>query len=288
MQRAWLVVPVLALVAGLAAFALHRAPIEAMALAALAAGIAAALRALVGESPAAVAGTAIGALVAVATLLELDGEVARHAIAAAAAAWTIAELARTSAPANSPLVAMLPAGIAAVLDPSFVALLPIAGVRLVTAPWQRPRWIAAVPIAGGVVVLLAILACAGPIDALGVAWTGAHAQPVAPALLANRLGEALGPICAVAALAGLAWFGGRNRYAQLALATCLAGAVLVDLRAGHVGVAVIAMAAISAGLAVARFAATIRLATGQAIIGATLGLVLILPPAWSTIERIAR
>src|SRR5436305_586396 len=82
--------------------------------AASAAGIAAALRALVGESPAALAGTAIGALVAVATLLELGGDAARHAIAAAAAAWTIAELARTTLPASSPLVAMLPAGIAAV------------------------------------------------------------------------------------------------------------------------------------------------------------------------------
>jgi len=39
---------------------------------------------------------------------------------------------------------------------------------------------------------------------------------------------------------------------------------------------------------VTRFAATIRLASGQAIAGATLGLLLILPPVWSTLERIAR
>lgn len=290
MQRAWLVVPVLALVAGLTALALHRPAFEAIALGALAAGIAAALRSLVGEAPAAMAGTAIGALVAVAILLEIGGdrEVARHAIAAAAAAWTIAELARTTAPAGSPLVAMLPAGIAAVLDPSFVALLPIAGARLVTAPWQRPRWIAAVPISGAVLVLLALLACAGPLDALGVVWTGTPAQPIAPTLLAARLGEALGPICAVAVIAGLAGLAGRGRHAQLAIVACLLGAALVDLRAGGVGVATVALAAIAIGLAVTRFAGTIRLATGQAIVGATLGLLLILPPAWSTIERIAR
>jgi len=287
-QRAWLVVPALALVAGCAAFALQVPAAQAIALGLLAAGIAGALRALVGETPAAVAGTVIGALVAVATLLELGGDATRHAIAAAAAAWTIAELARTTAPASSPLVAMLPAGIAALLDPSFVALLPIAGARLVTAPWQRPRWIGLAPIAGGLVVLLAILACTGPLGALGVAWTGTVAHPVAPVVLADRLGEALGPICAVAAFAGLAWIGGRGRHAQLALGACVVGTLLVDLRSGGVGTGTVAFAALFAGLAVTRFAATIRLASGQAIAGATLGLLLILPPAWSTLERIAR
>lgn len=288
MQRAWLAVPALALVAGLAALALHAAPAQAIALGLLAAGIAGALRALVGETPAAVVGTAIGALVAVATLLELGADVTRHAIAAAAAAWTVAELARTTAPASSPLVAMLPAGLAGFLDPSFIALLPIAGARLVTAPWQRPRWIALVPAAGGLAVLLAILACTGPLGALGDVWTGTAAHPVAPVVLAERIAEALGPICAVAALAGLAWIGGRGRHAQLALVACLAGTLLVDLRSGGVGAGTVAFAGLCAGLAVTRFAATIRLASGQAIAGATLGLLLILPPAWSTLERIAR
>ena len=46
----------------------------------------------------------------------------------------------------------------AVLDPSYALLIAIAGARLVTAPWQRPRWIAVVPIAGAGVAILALLA----------------------------------------------------------------------------------------------------------------------------------
>jgi hypothetical protein len=278
MWRPWLVVPLLAAIAGGAAFATGGEPIAA---ALLAAGLASASRALAGDSPAALPGTVIAALVAVATLLQLGGDVGRHAIAAGAAAWAIAELARTAAD-HSPLVAMLPACVAAALDPSFVALVPIAGARLVTAPWQRPRWIVAVPIAGGIACLVAVLACAGPLGALGDAWTGTRAHPIGPGPLAGRLADALGPICAVAALAGLV----QVRTARIALAASLVGALLVDLRAGGVGVATISLAALSAGLAVARLAAMIRLPTGQAFTGGLAGVVLLLPPAWSVVERL--
>ena len=286
MQRAWLVVPALALVAGLAALGLQRPAVDAIALALLAAGLAAALRALNGDGAAAVAGTAIGGLVAIVTLLELGGDPARHAIAAAAAAWTIAELARVDA-THSPLVAMLPACLAAVLDPSYVALVTIAGARLVTAPWQRPRWIAAVPALGLVMMLFALLAVSGPLAGLGAAWTGHPLHAANVATLATRLGDVLGPIAGVAAITGFAFLVGRGRHAQLAIVACAVGAVLVALRGGGL-VAPIALAGLSAGLAVTRFAATIRLATGQAVVGATLGLLLILPPAWSTIEHLAR
>lgn len=283
MQRAWLVVPALAVIAGAAALAVGRSPEAAMSLALLGAGLAAALRALDGDGPAAVAGNAIGALVAVATLLGHDHP--RQVLAAAAAAWTIAELARAGV--HSPLVAMLPACVAGVLDPSYVALIAIAGARLVTAPWQRPRFIALVPAAGALATLLALLAVTGRIDSLFHAWTGTSAHPISFATLAQHLGDALGPISAVAALAGLAFVAGRSRYTQVAIAACVAGGLLVALR-GAPPIAVVAMAGLAAGLAVTRLAATIRLASGQAITGATVGLLLILPPVWSTIERLAR
>jgi hypothetical protein len=59
--------------------------------------------------------------------------------------------------------------------------------------------------------------------------------------------------------------------------------VLVDLRAGALGVATTGLAALLAGLAIGRFAALIRIPSGQALAGATAGLLVVLPPAWAAV-----
>ena len=119
-------------------------------------------------------------------------------------------------------------------------------------------------------------------------------------MLAARAGEALGPLTAVAALAGLAIAlrafvvngaagtrlrAFRPRRAELALVAWIAGAVLVDLRAGTIGAATFGLAALCAGLAVARLGALIRLAAGQAVVAATAGALLVVPPAWIAVEH---
>jgi hypothetical protein len=203
-------------------------------------------------------------------------------LALAAAGWTVAALARPTGP-RSPLIA-IPAAVAGILDPSFVGLLAIAGARL-TATWQPARgrhWVLAAPAAG--IAAIALAALGGTIwPALGAWWLGA-AHPIAPLALAGAAAAALGPLTAVAALAGLAAVA-RPRHAEIALAAAVAGAILVDLRAGAPGTATIGLAAVLAALAIGRLAAMIRLASGQAVAGATLGLLMLLPPVWTTLAH---
>lgn len=282
-MKSWLVIPAMGAVCAGGAIGLGIAPLTALTAGLAGAALAAAIRALAGDSPASLSGAVIAPLLALAALAEHGVVHAPACLALAAACWTIIELARTT---TSPLVAMLPATIAAVLEPAAVALVPIAGWRLVVAPWQRPRWIAAVPVAGGVAVLLAVLAGLahdGALATLGAHWFGAPARAIAPADLAARLGQALGPLAAVAALAGLASVA-RARLAEIAAASCIAGALLVDLRAGTVAAITFGVAALCAGLAIGRFAATIRRVQLQAIAGATAGALVLVPPAWIAIE----
>lgn len=266
--RSWFVIPAMGVASGVAAVALGATP--AMAL--TGAAIAAVIRVIDGETPAALVAAVLAPLLAVASL---TGVAPRAALALAAAGWTITELARED---GSPLVALLPAGIAALLDPSFVALPAIAGTRWLLAPGLRPRWALAVPAAGVLAILVAVLAGAR------LGWFATPAHPVHPATLAARLGEALGPLTAVAALAGLFSLV-RPTLAMLALAAALVGALLVDLRAGTPGAATIGLAALLSGLAIHRLAALIRLPAGQAITGATIGVLVILPPAWTAIAE---
>src|SRR5205807_2083528 len=154
------------------------------------AALAAVIRVLVGDSPAALTGAVLAPALAVASLADAGGETARAALALAAAGWTVVELAR---------------------------------------------------VPGATVIAL-----------------GSPPAAVAPAALAALVGQTLGPITAVAALAGLACLP-RARYAELALVAAAGGAALVDARAGAVGPATIGLAAVFSGLAVARFAAVIRL-----------------------------
>src|SRR5687767_11192605 len=94
------------------------------------------------------------------------------AVGIAAIGWAIVELAR---PSSSPLVAMMPAAVAALLWPGAAALMAIAGARVMTAPWRRPGWAAVVPIAGVVVLIGAVVvgsARTGMAGALADRWFG--------------------------------------------------------------------------------------------------------------------
>jgi hypothetical protein len=267
--------------------------------------LAAVIRVLAGDSPAALSAAVVAPILAVASFADAGGEPVRAALALAAAGWTIVELARTpgaTAPAGqpsdhrpdaalggslgSPMIVVAPAVIAGVLDPSYVALVAIAGASLVTRRWRRPRWAAAVPVAGALAIALAVVAGTSW-PALGARWFGAAPHPVAASGLAGfagLVGAALGPLTAVAALAGLASLA-RARYAEAAVASAVVGAALVDVRAGALGPASIGLAALLAGLAIGRLAAMIRIPSGQAIAGATLGLLVAAPPAWSAFEH---
>jgi hypothetical protein len=272
--------------AGAAAALGERVPVELVACGVAGASITAAIRALIGDSPASLAGAVVAPLLMIALLFDpaIGGAPVRAWIAIAAAGWTLVELAR---PTTSPLVAVLPATVAAVLDPSFVALIAIAGARLVTAPWERPRWAIAVPIVGGLLALFAVIACVahgGTLAALADRWTGQAADSIGLAHLVERGAQTIGPVTAVAALAGLAVLA-RTRHAELAVAVCIAGALLVGMRTGGSGPSLVALAALTAGLAVGRFAGSIRLAAGQALAGATAGVLLLVPPAWTAIEH---
>lgn len=276
--------------APVAALALGRAPLEAIAAAPAGAALAAAVRALAGDSAAALTAAVLAPLLAVAMLAERGAGLGAPCLALACMAWTCAELARPVTAREGmvrPLLALLPAAASAVLAPAAAALLAIAGARLARGPGPRPRWVLAAPLAGALVAALAAAAWLAPLGGLAHRWFGTHAHPISPSHLAALAGAALGPITAVAALGGLVALArprarlGHGRSAELAVAACIAGALLSDLRAGAVGPLTLGLAALSAGLAAARFAGQIRPASGQALAGATAGLLLLLPPAWT-------
>jgi hypothetical protein len=123
----------------------------------------------------------------------------------------------------------------------------------------------------------------GSLGALGLRWFG-PANPATPPVLATHLGEALGPLTAVAALAGLALIA-KLRLAELAILACAAGALLVDLRSGSTGPATLGIAGLAAAFAIGRFAQTIHMPPLQAIAGATVAMMLLLPSAWTVISR---
>jgi hypothetical protein len=286
--RSWFVIPAAAIACGGAALALGVTPAAALTGAALAAVV----RVLAGDSPAALTGAVLAPLVAVASFADAGGAAPRAALAMASAGWAVTELAaRATEPSRAQLprslVAVIAAALAAILDPSFVALVAITGARLVPrAPAPRPRWALAVPAAGILAVALAVVA-ATAWPALGSRWFGAahpRAHPMTLAALAALTGAALGPITSAAALGGLAFLA-RARAAELALAAAIAGAVLVDLRAGAVGAVTIGLAALLAGLAIARLAAMIRIPSAQAIAGATLGVLMVVPPVWAAVAQ---
>lgn len=272
----------MAIACGALGLALGHEPVAALALAALAAAAAAAVRAFAGSSVAAAITAAAAALVAVLGVLDIpDLDIARDALAAAAALFAIAELARPLPVDASPLPAIGAALVAGVLDPAYVALLAIAGVRFLTGPWSRPRWAIVIPILGVLAIGIALLAAsarAGLFAELWHAWA-ARAGTAAPIDLLARTGDTLGPVATIAALSGLAVCTLRGRYAAAGTIAIVTGAIAVDLSCGMLGAATISIAAVGTGVGLARLAAIVRWPTGQAFVGATAGFLIVVAPA---------
>ncbi len=329
-MKPWLAIPIVGVVAAMIAAALGGRGLELICAAAAGAAVVHALRAFAGDSPAAIAGACAGALLAIVTISEhgRHTDLAMPWLALAAAAWTFAELARDTA---TPYVALAPAITAALVEPACVALVAIAGARLVGRPSRSmveaalraqlragesgrssardaldiplprietgrhiktprprlglPRWVIAVPIAGVVLVVLAIItgtARDGMLGSLATSWYGPRVRDASPAASLFYLGDALGPLLVVAAGAGVVVLA-RVHLASLAVVACAIGAVLVDLRTGATGAFTVGLAALCAGAGISRFAGMIRLRSGQAIAAATCGLMLLVPPVWTVI-----
>jgi hypothetical protein len=280
--KTWLAIPIMAIACAALAFALGHEPPAVIAIGALAAATAAAVRAFVGSSLAAAISAGAAALLATLAVLDLPAlDVLRAALAAAAALFAIAEFARPLPVDASPLPAVGAALVAGVLDPAYVALLAISGVRFLLGPWSRPRWAIVIPFVGTLAIGVALLAgCAhsGMFADLWHAWA-ARSGTTPPLELLAQAGDTLGPIAVIAALAGLAVCTLRGRYAAAAVIAVMVGAIAVDLTSGMLGAATIAIAAVGAGVGLARLAATVRWPTGQSFVGATAGFMIVVAPA---------
>ncbi|HEY1558010.1 MAG TPA: hypothetical protein VGF94_24440 [Kofleriaceae bacterium] len=273
-MRSWLSVLLVAGVCAAAAVLRGAGPAGAAACGALGAALAQAVRAFNGAGLAADVLAAAAGVLAVLGLDALVADPAREALAAAAAMWTIAELVRPLPARGSPLPALAMAACAGALDPAYVALVPLAGTRLATWPGHA-RWAIAAPIVGLVACALAIaaaLAHGGVLARLWLAWagTGTHGAGASRALAVA--GDALGPIVALAALAGLAAGAARGRLAAATLLAAALGALALALRTGALAPAVPVVAALAASLGFARLAALVRHPTGRAAVAATCGL----------------
>lgn len=287
--KTWLAIPVLAVAcAGLAIAA--RQPVEvAVAVAALGAALASAVRAFAGPSIAvAVAGAAAG-LVGVLAVLELPfADLARAALACAAGLFAIGELVRPLPPGASPWPALGAAALAATLDPSLSPLLPIAGVRLVTGPWSLPRWTLVAPLVGALVVGLGVLTVVfrdGALFDLWRLWAARDVTGQVSVATLTQTGDLLGPVTAVVAAAGIGVCALRGMLAAAAVLGVLGGAMCIDLVAGSTGAATIVCAALGAGTGIARFAALVRWPVGQAFVGAAVGAMLVVAPVWTLAMR---
>lgn len=279
-MKSWLAIPGVALVAAGIAVALRHPPETAFTIASLAAAIAAVVRAFTGGSAAATVASSVAALLGALFALEIDHELARGALAAAAALFAISELVRPQPVDASPLPSIGAALLAGVLDPSFIALVPITGVRFILGPWSRPRGAEALPVIGVVACVLAIIAAVRFPDMWSV-WTGRTGSDpfYNPLQFVGALGDIVGPIAAVAALAGFGTVASRGNYAIASVASIVVGAVAVDFATGSVGIASVACAAFGAGLGIARLTAMLRWPAGQAAIGATAGFMMLVAPA---------
>ena len=124
-----------------------------------------------------------------------------------------------------------------------------------------------------------ILAATLPIHELWSVWTGKMGADPNYVQMLERLGDIVGPIAAVATIAGIATIASRGHYAIASVAAIVVGAVAVDLATGTVGVATLACAAFGAGLGIARLTAMLRWPAGQAAIGAAAGFMMLVAPA---------
>jgi len=276
--RTWLAIPASAIACAALAL-LDRAPLAVLALAALGADVAAAVRAFAGPSLAAAIAGATASILSTCCALELHGfDIARGALAAAAAMFAVSEIARPQQPDMSPWPAIGAALAAATLDASFVVLIAITGVRFVRGPWPRRPWSIAIPAFGAVAIVVALAAAltrAGMFANLWTLWSGRSGHALPPVLL----GDLLGPIAAVAAVAGLGVCMSRGRLAAATVAALALGSIGADFASGALGVATPALAAVAAGVAIARLAALVRWPLAQPFVGAAAGFVIVLAAA---------
>jgi hypothetical protein len=286
--KTWLVIPALALVAAGLAVLAHQTPEAAVAVAALGAALAAAVRSFVGPSGAGAVAACAAALVGVLSVLEIPTvDVLHDSFACAAGMFAISELVRPLPPDPSPWPALGAALLAVIVDPAFAPLLCVAGVRYVTGPWRQPRWAIAAPIVGGLAVVLAALAACVPHGMFAELWSvwAVRISPAAgtadPLAAATSLGDVLGPVTAVVAIVGLGTCTLRGRIALAAVLGVTAATVAIDLFTGRIGAATVVCAALGAGLGIARLAAMIRFPAGQACIGGALGFMLVVAPVWT-------
>lgn len=166
-MRPWLAIPIAGVVAATIAGLLGARGGELISAALAGAAVVHALRAFAGDAPAALAGACAAALLAIVTVTELGAGRALPWLALAAASWTFAELSR---PTATPYVALAPAIAAMVVEPACVALVAIAGARLVTARASRPVIEAALRAQLEDAVQL-------PLPRIGEAGSGKHAVP---------------------------------------------------------------------------------------------------------------
>jgi hypothetical protein len=281
--KTWLAIPIMAIACAALAFALGELPPRALAIGVLAASTAAAVRAFAGSSAAATTSAGAAALLVALAVLDLDAvdPNGRDCLAAAAALFAIAELARPLPVDASPYPAIGASLAAGVLDPSYIALLAIAGVRFLLGPWPRPRWALAVPMLGTLAIGIALLAACAQGGIFAELWRvwAARSGDATPLDLVTRAGDTLGPIATIAALCGLAVCALRGRYAAAVTLAVATGALAVDLVSGALGVSTLAIAAVACGVGLARLTAIVRWPTGQTFVGATAGFLIVVAPA---------
>ena len=283
--RPWFVIPIVGFASVAIAAAAGRTPLAALALALLGAALAAAIRAFVGPSAPAAIAAAAGALIGVLGIIELGDPEIRGALAGAAAMFAIYELARPKLPTASPLPAVGAALAAGVLDPSYVTLFAVAGIHLVTTPWPRPRWVIALPIAGGLAIVLAVVAAVVHVRWWS-AWLGHAPHAVAIRATIDHAGDLLGPLTAVAAIAGLGICATRGRFAVAAVSGVVLATAGVAFAGAGVAPAIPIVAALGTGVAIGRLAAMIRWPVGQTFLGATAGFVILVVPAYELLVRV--
>lgn len=277
MTRTWIAVPAAGVACAGIALAV-RTPGEAIAIGVAGAAIAAAVRAFAGATAAGAASAGIAALLGALALLEVPHELLRAAISCAAAAFAIAELVRPAPPGSSPWPAIGAALVAGVLDPSFAVLVAVTGMKMMRSPQAVSRYAPVVPAIGVAGVVLALVAGARW-PRLWRLWTG-HAPHVPDPLHAALLhGDALGPIAAVAAVAGLVIAATRGRYAAASVLGVAACAAVVAVRTDALAPAALMILAVSAGVAIARLAAMVRFPAAQVVVGATAGVLAAATPA---------
>lgn len=285
--KTWVAIPALAV--GCAVIGLVAGqPLHAgLALGGLGAALAAAVRGFAGPSVAAAVAAGATALLGVLAILELPViDLARAALAGGAAMFTIAELVRPLPPTASPLPAIGAALVAGVLDPSYAALLVIAGVRWVRGPWTRVPGALAAPIGGALLIAIALIAATGLVPELWLVWTDRAVADAAPPLGVLELaGDVLGPVTAFAALVGLGVCMTRGRFAAASIIAVVAGAIAVDLVVGGLGSATPIIAALGAGVGIARLTALVRWPVAQTCVGAVAGFMMVLAPAWTLAIR---